>query len=131
MFIEAATTWGDIRRITSTKLALRSSCTRGCFHRRDQVSFFSNENSKPLTNWNEKQQSTLILIITCNYFKYRCFFAKICRHCQHSNGFETSKVVINLAINNDSLFFFVDMILSILSNRRISDKEISSKDILM
>lgn len=80
VFIEAATTRGDIRGTAPTKLALCSSRTRGCFHRRDQVSFqeipppsifFSNDYAR------SKMQSLqkCILIVTCDFFS-----ADISRH---------------------------------------------------
>lgn len=38
MSLKAATTWRDLCRITAEESPLRSSSTRGCVHRRDQVS---------------------------------------------------------------------------------------------
>lgn len=74
VFIEAATTWGDIRRTASTKLALCSSCTRGRFHRRDQVSFFTRarENTESLV-YKRAMQKDNGLYTLYDYFKYQCF----------------------------------------------------------
>lgn len=111
VFIEAATTRGNIRRTASTKLALCGSCTRGRIHRRDQVSFFTRvrENIPSLSCTNVQCKKTMVYILCMIISSSTIFF---CRDLQTFVGHAIASTFRTSRLINNSLFIgTVDIII--------------------